>query len=65
MLQLVMAIECDVFVGTRGVSLISRGIRDILIKCSLDGIGSLTLSAVYGLPHVSSHFLKLGLRMIG
>ncbi|KAF3933862.1 hypothetical protein ABW19_dt0202193 [Dactylella cylindrospora] len=41
MLQLVMAIECDVFVGTRGVSLIVEYCSETLLKPkSLDGIAS-------------------------
>jgi hypothetical protein len=64
-LQLVMAIECDAFVGTRGVSLCSALPCIIVTKNSLDGIVSSTPSVVYGSPHANNHSLKLDSKMIG
>lgn len=64
-LQLVMAIECDAFVGTRGVSLYSALPCITLTKDSPDGIVSSTPSVVYGSPHANNHSLKLDSKMIG
>ena len=64
-LQLVMAIECDTFVGTRGVWIYSALVWIVLIKDSLDGIVSSTPSVVYGSLHVNNRSLKLDLKMIG
>ena len=64
-LQLVMAVECDAFVGTRGVSVYFASPGTILIKNSLDGIDSSIPFVVYGSPLANSHILKLDSKMTG